>query len=148
MMVYTKICFEACTNDQYIWHKNNIAQLYFIPRTAKLSWNFSSTPKDVTVIHLFSNRNWVLTYWKSLNIKDIPKSTGNFLIQCQCRIQDFPEGGAPTPKRAIIFHFFPENCMKMKEFGPGGVPGVPLGSANVHIKHNCAKLFSTIWRAC
>ena len=51
----------------------------------------------------------------------------------QWRIQDFPQGGAPTPKIAIIFHIFAENCMKMKEFGPPGgarVPGAPLGSAN------------------
>ena len=55
----------------------------------------------------------------------------------QWRIQDFPQGGAPTPKSAIIFQFFAENCMKMKEFGPPGggarVPGAPLGSANVFI---------------
>ena len=31
-----------------------------------------------------------------------------------------PGGGAPTPKSAIIFQFFAENCMKMKEFGPPG----------------------------
>ena len=31
----------------------------------------------------------------------------------------FPRG-APTPKSAIIFQFFAENCMKMKEFGPPG----------------------------
>ena len=41
-----------------------------------------------------------------------------------------PGGGAPTPKSAIIFQFFAENCMKMKEFGPRGggarVPGAPL----------------------
>ena len=50
----------------------------------------------------------------------------------QWRIQDFPQGGAPTPKSAIIFQFFAENCMKMKEFGPprGRVPGSPLGSAS------------------
>ena len=44
----------------------------------------------------------------------------------------FSPGGAPTPKIAIIFHIFAENCMKMKEFGPRGghVPGAPLGSAN------------------
>ena len=45
----------------------------------------------------------------------------------------FP-GGAPTPKIAIIFQIFAENCMKMKEFGlPGGgarVPSAPLRSAN------------------
>ena len=33
----------------------------------------------------------------------------------QWRIQDFPQGGAPTPKIAIIFQIFAENCMKMKE---------------------------------
>ena len=45
----------------------------------------------------------------------------------------FPQGGAPTPKIAIIFQIFAEDCMKMKEFGPPGgarVPGAPLGSAN------------------
>ena len=30
----------------------------------------------------------------------------------------FSPGGAPTPKIAIIFQIFAENCMKMKEFGP------------------------------
>ena len=38
----------------------------------------------------------------------------------QWRIQDFPRGGAPTPKNAIIFQLFAENCMKMNEFGPPG----------------------------
>ena len=40
----------------------------------------------------------------------------------------FSPGGAPTPKNAIIFQLFAENCMKMKEFGPPGgarVPGAP-----------------------
>ena len=39
----------------------------------------------------------------------------------------FSRGGAPTPKIAIIFHIFAENCMKMKEFGPpgGGRPWRP-----------------------
>ena len=32
----------------------------------------------------------------------------------------FSPGGVPTPKSAIIFQFFAENCMKMKEFGPPG----------------------------
>ena len=42
----------------------------------------------------------------------------------QWRIQDFPQGGgAPTPKNAIIFQFFAENSMKMKEFGPPGGGG-------------------------
>ena len=56
----------------------------------------------------------------------------------QWRIQDFPRGGggAPTPKIAIIFHIFTENCMKMKEFGPPGgarVPGAPPWIRQWHV---------------
>ena len=58
MVVYDKIYFEAYRNGQYIWNKNNIAQLYFILGRAKLHWNFSSTLKDVPHIHRFSNRKW------------------------------------------------------------------------------------------
>ena len=46
-----------------------------------------------------------------------------------CAVADlgFSPGGVPTPKIAIIFQIFAENCMKMKEFGPpGGVPEAPL----------------------
>ena len=53
----------------------------------------------------------------------------------------FSPGGAPTPKIAIIFHIFAENCMKMKEFGPpggGARPWRPLGSANANL-HNIAR---------
>ena len=53
----------------------------------------------------------------------------DYVCASQWRIQDFPQGGAPTPKIATIFQFFAENCMKMKEFGPPGggarVPGAP-----------------------
>ena len=37
----------------------------------------------------------------------------------------FSPGGAPTPKIAIIFQIFAENCTKMKEFGPGGAHPCP-----------------------
>ena len=44
-------------------------------------------------------------------------------VRCYKSVADpgsFP-GGAQTPKSAIIFQKFPENCMKMKEFrSPGG----------------------------
>ena len=43
-----------------------------------------------------------------------------YFVPEQWRIQDFPQGGGPTPKSAIIFQFFAKNCMKMKEFGPPG----------------------------
>ena len=55
----------------------------------------------------------------------------------------FSQGCAPTPKSAIIFQFFAENCMKMKEFGPrGGVPGAPpppLGSSNDDIRMQASR---------
>ena len=41
----------------------------------------------------------------------------------QWRIQDFPEEGAPTlqgGRQHTILPNFPENCMKLKEFGPPG----------------------------
>ena len=53
-------------------------------------------------------------------------------ILSQWRIQDFPEG-APTPNVGLFCKFLEENCMKMKEFGPGGVPGTPLDPAMFHI---------------
>ena len=61
MAVYDKICCKAYTNDQYISHKNNIVQLYFILGTAELHWIFSTVLKDGFDIHTFSNRKWVLT---------------------------------------------------------------------------------------
>ena len=36
MVLYEKIYFEAYTNDQYTWHKNNTVQLYFTLGTAEL----------------------------------------------------------------------------------------------------------------
>ena len=38
----------------------------------------------------------------------------------QWRIQDFPQGSAPTPKSAISFQFVPRKLYEMKEFEPGG----------------------------
>ena len=46
-----------------------------------------------------------------------------YLICSQWRIQDFPEEGAPTlqgGRQHTILPNFPKNCMKLKEFGPGG----------------------------
>ena len=39
----------------------------------------------------------------------------------QWQIQDFPEvgGGGQLPKWVCLHIFWAENCMKMKEFGPG-----------------------------
>ena len=55
--------FKAYTNDLYISHKNNIAQLYFISGRAKLRWNFSSWLKDASDIHRFSALYMVKTHF-------------------------------------------------------------------------------------
>ena len=76
-----------------------------------------------------NERNWTERGRASLVLFfDPPMLFFLFFVLSQWRIQDFPQGGAPTPKIAIIFQIFAKNCMKMKEFGPPGgarVPGAP-----------------------
>ena len=68
MVVCEKIYFEAYTNNLYIWHKNNIAQLYFIFWIAELHQYFSSIPKDAPDIHRFSNKKLTLTMYTTGNL--------------------------------------------------------------------------------
>ena len=76
MVVYEKIYFKAYTNDLYISHKNNIAQLYFILGRAELRWNFSSILGfDIQIFQQEVGLNHVQC-WKSVNIRSIPKCTG------------------------------------------------------------------------
>ena len=71
MVVYERIYFEAYRNDQYIWHKNNIAQLYFILGRVELCWNFSSWLKDAPdiyrfpVVHMFNIHFLLENLWIS-----------------------------------------------------------------------------------
>ena len=63
------------------------------------------------------------TLYCAKNSKKSFKINENFGQRRQWRIQDFPEEGAPTPQRGRqhkILPKFPKNCMKSKEFGPGG----------------------------
>ena len=55
-------------------------------------------------------------------------------VSNQWWIQDFYQGGVQTPKIAIIFQIFAENCMKMKGSGQlcGGVPGAALMQGYTH----------------
>ena len=68
MVVYEKIYFEAYTNDQNIWHKNNIAQLYFILGRAELCWNFCSWLRDASDIHRFPTLHMVKTHFLLENL--------------------------------------------------------------------------------
>ena len=68
MVVYEKIYFEAYTNDQYIAHKNNNAQLYFILGKAELRWNFSSWLRDASDIYRFPTLHMVKTHFLLKNL--------------------------------------------------------------------------------
>ena len=70
-----------------------------------------------TLKNIYSSR-YLDTLESSMELNNIGKIL--VYIHSQWRIQDFPQGGVPTPNIAIIFRIFAENCMKMKEFGPQG----------------------------
>ena len=87
---------------------------------------------------------YLLKHLKSISVSDLivkwsigfrPANSVHRKRTEQWWIQDFP-GGAPTPEGGASLLFskiLPENCMNMKATGPrwgGGVPSIPLGSAN------------------
>ena len=53
MVAYEKSNFQSEINNQDIFLKNSIAQLYFILRTSELCWNCYSIPRDGFDIHRF-----------------------------------------------------------------------------------------------
>ena len=75
-------------------------------------------------------------HYRSATVNSNTVNSKFHLIRSYCAVADpgfSPGGGVPTPKNAIIFQFFAENCIKMKEFGPqGGHASLapPLGSTN------------------
>ena len=91
----------------------------------------------VNRIHALSNWSRTILLCRSLLIRTRMESMSRYAMRSSINIASTTSGGsrifprgAPTPKIAIIFQIFAENCMKMKEFGPGGRPWRPLGSAN------------------
>ena len=63
----------------------------------------------------------LLQHWVGVVFSNMPS-------WLQWRIQDFREGGANSQSECpyVLFcKFFAENCMKMKDFGPGGTSLVP-----------------------
>ena len=85
MVVYEKIYFEAYINDQYTWHKNNIAQLYFILGRAELRWNFSSWLRDASDIHRFPTLHMVNIHFLLENLW-ISKPYLSILEKFQCSL--------------------------------------------------------------
>ena len=52
----------------------------------------------------------------------VDAGNNNYVLPVKCSGGSgiFPRGGGvPTPKLGLFSNFFAENCMKMKEFGPG-----------------------------
>ena len=90
-VVYETIYFEAHTNDWYIWHINNIVQLYFIIGRAEQHWKFSSWLRDAPDIYRFPVVHMVKTHfllenlsisWASLGILEKFKHSW-VIILCQ-----------------------------------------------------------------
>ena len=78
---FAMVYFEAYINDQYIWHKNNMAQLCCILGVAELCWKFSSWLRDIPDIHIFPIVHIIKTHfcWKIFEYQDHP--TGKTLMQ-------------------------------------------------------------------
>ena len=76
----------------------------------------------------FGNRMNHFQYWELQCIYVLTTYQVKQSIHNQWRIQDFPQGGAPTPKIAIIFQNFAKTAWKWKNLDPRGgarVPGAP-----------------------
>ena len=69
-----------------------------------------------------------------INLRGVSDSVNNLY---QWRIQDFPQGGAPTPKSAIIFQFCSQKLHENERIWTprGGRASLapPLRSANVYV---------------
>ena len=75
--------FWSMHKDQYIWHKNNIAQLYFILRGAELCWNFSNWLRDTPDTYRFPAVHLVKTHFPLKNLWISGASLG-ILGKIQC----------------------------------------------------------------
>ena len=103
MAIYEKIYFQEYINNQYIWHKNNTAQLYFILGRADLHWNFFSIPKNDSDIHRFCSRKWVLTMCTVGNL-------GKF--QCSMALPNITYNGANVSNVLVINLYFKITIVK------------------------------------
>ena len=116
----------------------------FILPACKISWLESALPlygKFISIIYdtwFIGTFNKLVFCSSELNIRllvncdELTQIDADFGRLCVCvcaRVHSLSVadpgfspggGGALTPKIAIIFHIFAENCMKMKEFGPPG----------------------------
>ena len=115
MVVYETIYFEAHTNDWYIWHINNIVQLYFIIGRAEQHWKFSSWHRDAPDIYRFPIVHMVKTHflleylsisWASLGILEKIKHSSviifvsNALVNCVCfKIYFLIDHHCKTPRK-------------------------------------------------
>ena len=87
--------------------------------------SFANVRNWINVIHcVFSGFKYM--HW--VNLTRCVRVSWITHTGCQWRIQDFPEEGASTlhgGRRHMILPNFPKNCLKLKEFGPGGASLAP-----------------------
>ena len=116
-----------------MWHEYN----YHVPQSkemVKKTVNLVLTPSSVyrenrywikacncdlkKFNQIWRNGRSVMHDWLCKELRSVPCTWYRY----RWRIQDFPEVGAPTfqGRPHKILPNFPKNCMKLKEFGPGG----------------------------
>ena len=66
MVAYDKIYLEAYSNNKYIWHTKNTAQLYFVLWTASLHWKFPNLLRDALIFTDLQQGTWLrsTSFWK------------------------------------------------------------------------------------
>ena len=105
MVVYEKINFEAYRNDQYIWHKNIIALLYFILRRAEPHWNFCFWFRDAPDISRFSVVHMVKTHLMLENLRISGAFSGRSLLE------KFQYSSAVPNINIVVQYYFSVKCI-------------------------------------
>ena len=128
-----------------ILNNTNLTYLPYLTINEKLEWKLMNSSVLQTICWTFLARNGCAI------VKDVPLLRNNsdiiesFNTQCIlfCYIlhtsggfpQDFPEVGAPTLGWGATYNF-PQNCMKLKEFGPRGrVQNCSIVDPPLHTSH-------------
>ena len=84
-------------------------------------------------LHLKNQDVHLSYFWNGAELHVVCSQVTGLLIQW--RIQDFP-GGSQVPKVGVLTYYFAENCMKMKEFEPGGGGARPWRHSDLCISCN------------
>ena len=95
--------------------------LKLLPLTPSTTFSFYAV-KSLMPILTFPTSLWILRLCTE-DHKFVLKNSIKMSTVPQWRIQDFPQVGAWTLQGHIVLRNFPQNCMKLKEFGRLGGGG-------------------------